>query len=188
MDDRTLTLIVVPHGDLETRSFVVTYRRLGIVMGIILAVCVAVALMFQRLFQVAPQEGLVNSLLNTVGIGSVDWLGNGTTAFLVIILMDLWRSAGFYAVLLFTGLLDDRTGRELKTPDPVEVSFLFAADAGVFVATSAWAVNTRFKRDVTRIAYTHDARSLRFLAEKEAEGTSRRRLPSIARSPHGDHA
>ena len=40
----------------------------------------------------------------------------------------------------------------------------------LFVATSAWAVNTRFKRDVTRIAYTHDARSLRFLAEKEAEG------------------
>lgn len=39
-----------------------------------------------------------------------------------------------------------------------------------FVATSAWAVNTRFKRDVTRIAYTHDARSLRFLAEREAEG------------------
>ena len=67
---------------------------------------VAVALLFQRLFQVAPQEGLVNSLLNSVGIGSVDWLGNGTTAFFVIILMDLWRSAGFYAVLLFTGLLD----------------------------------------------------------------------------------
>jgi lipoprotein-anchoring transpeptidase ErfK/SrfK len=39
----------------------------------------------------------------------------------------------------------------------------------LFVATSAWAVNTRFKRDVTRIAYTHDARALRFLAEKEVE-------------------
>jgi lipoprotein-anchoring transpeptidase ErfK/SrfK len=45
--------------------------------------------------------------------------------------------------------------------------------AVVFVATSAWAVNTRFKRDVTRIAYTHDARSLRFLAEKEADGLAR---------------
>jgi lipoprotein-anchoring transpeptidase ErfK/SrfK len=45
--------------------------------------------------------------------------------------------------------------------------------AVVFVATSAWAVNTRFKRDVTRIAYTHDARGLRFLAEQEAEGLAR---------------
>jgi lipoprotein-anchoring transpeptidase ErfK/SrfK len=43
----------------------------------------------------------------------------------------------------------------------------------LFVATTAWAVNTRFKRDVTRIAYTHDARALRFLAEKEAEGLAR---------------
>lgn len=41
--------------------------------------------------------------------------------------------------------------------------------AVLFVATTAWAVNTRFKRDVTRIAYTQDARALRFLAEKEAE-------------------
>jgi lipoprotein-anchoring transpeptidase ErfK/SrfK len=45
--------------------------------------------------------------------------------------------------------------------------------AVLFFATTAWAVNTRFKRDVTRIAYTHDARSLRFLAEKEAQGLER---------------
>ena len=41
-----------------------------------------------------------------------------------------------------------------------------------FVATTAWAVNVRFERDVTRIAYTQDARALRFLAEKEAERTA----------------
>lgn len=67
---------------------------------------VAVALMFQKLFQIAPQDGLVNSLLHTVGIGSVDWFGAGANAFWVLIIMDLWRSAGFYAVLLYTGLVD----------------------------------------------------------------------------------
>lgn len=41
--------------------------------------------------------------------------------------------------------------------------------AVLFVATTAWAVNERFERDVARIAYSHDTRSLRFLAEKEAE-------------------
>jgi len=67
---------------------------------------VAVALMFQRMFQIAPQDGLVNSMLNGVGVGSIDWFGDGGKAFWVIIIMDLWRSAGFYAVLLYTGLVD----------------------------------------------------------------------------------
>jgi hypothetical protein len=43
----------------------------------------------------------------------------------------------------------------------------------LFAATSAYAVNERFKRDVAEIAYTHDARSLRFLAEQEARQLER---------------
>lgn len=67
---------------------------------------VAVALLFQKLFEVAPQNGLVNELLNTVGIASIDWFGSGDTAFIVLALMDIWRSMGFYAALLYAGLLD----------------------------------------------------------------------------------
>lgn len=67
---------------------------------------VAVSLLFQKLFEFAPQNGLVNSALNLVGIPSVDWLGNPDTAFIVIVLMDIWRAMGFYGVLLYTGLLD----------------------------------------------------------------------------------
>ncbi|MFD3454867.1 carbohydrate ABC transporter permease [Streptomyces sp. NPDC058691] len=67
---------------------------------------VAVGLLFQKFFQVAPQTGPVNSLLNMVGIGSVDWFGSAGSAFWVLILMDIWRSMGFYAVLLFAGLVD----------------------------------------------------------------------------------
>ena len=67
---------------------------------------VAVALLFQKMFEVAPQNGLVNSAMNAVGLESIDWLGDGSTAFLVIVIMDLWRSMGFYAVLLYTGLVD----------------------------------------------------------------------------------
>lgn len=44
-----------------------------------------------------------------------------------------------------------------------------ALAAVLFVSTAAWAVNERFKREVAEIAYSHDARSLRFLAEREAE-------------------
>ncbi|GJF33348.1 ABC transporter permease [Kitasatospora sp. NE20-6] len=67
---------------------------------------VAVGLLFQKFFQVAPQTGPVNSLLNMVGIESIDWFGSSGSAFWVLILMDVWRSMGFYAVLLFAGLVD----------------------------------------------------------------------------------
>ncbi|WP_326667264.1 carbohydrate ABC transporter permease [Streptomyces sp. NBC_01257] len=67
---------------------------------------VAVGLLFQKFFQVAPQTGPVNSLLNAVGIDSIDFFGSAGSAFWVLILMDIWRSMGFYAVLLFAGLVD----------------------------------------------------------------------------------
>lgn len=67
---------------------------------------VAVALMFQNLFSIAPVNGPVNSLLGAVGYHPVDWFGAAGHAFWIIIIMDVWRSMGFYAVLLYTGLVD----------------------------------------------------------------------------------
>jgi ABC-type sugar transport system permease subunit len=69
---------------------------------------VAVAQMFVKLFAIAPQYGLVNSLFHAVGMNSQvkDWVGNGATAFYVLVIMELWRSIGFYAVLLYAGLVD----------------------------------------------------------------------------------
>lgn len=43
---------------------------------------------------------------------------------------------------------------------------------GLFVATSAWAVNERFKRQVTEIAYNHDTESLEFLRQHEAQAVA----------------
>lgn len=67
---------------------------------------VSISLLFQRLFQSAPNDGVVNELLVNVGLGSVDWLGASSTAFVVIVIMDVWRSMGFYGVLIYAGLLD----------------------------------------------------------------------------------
>ncbi|WP_222195849.1 carbohydrate ABC transporter permease [Modestobacter italicus] len=67
---------------------------------------VAVALLFQKLFEVAPQTGPVNALLNAFGLESVNWLGDPGNAFVVLAVMDIWRSMGFYAVLLYAGLID----------------------------------------------------------------------------------
>lgn len=67
---------------------------------------VAVALLFRQLFAIAPANGLVNTMLNAFGADSVSWFGDGSGAFIVIVLMDLWTSMGFYAVLLYAGLIE----------------------------------------------------------------------------------
>ncbi|MFB2554490.1 carbohydrate ABC transporter permease [Herbiconiux liangxiaofengii] len=67
---------------------------------------VAVSLLFQKMFEVAPQNGIVNAFINLLGFPSVDWFGSADTAFLVLVIMDVWRSMGFYAVLLYAGILD----------------------------------------------------------------------------------
>jgi len=69
---------------------------------------VAVAELFKKIFEIVPQYGLANSLLHLVHLDAwiQPWLGQGGSAFWVIATMDIWRSMGFYAVLLFAGLVD----------------------------------------------------------------------------------
>ncbi|WP_027483067.1 carbohydrate ABC transporter permease [Deinococcus pimensis] len=69
---------------------------------------VAVAQMFAKLFAIAPQYGLVNSFLHGVGLDQYvqAFLGSGASAFWVIGTMDIWKAMGFYAILLYTGLVD----------------------------------------------------------------------------------
>ena len=69
---------------------------------------VAVGQLFLKIFEIVPQYGLVNSLLQGVHLNGLiqPWLGQGGTAFWVIVIMDIWTAMGFYAVLLFAGLVD----------------------------------------------------------------------------------
>jgi multiple sugar transport system permease protein/raffinose/stachyose/melibiose transport system permease protein len=67
---------------------------------------VAVALLFKNIFRISPGYGLVNSALDTAGLPVHDFLNQPGSAFWVLVAMDLWRSMGFYAVLLYAGLVD----------------------------------------------------------------------------------
>jgi ABC-type sugar transport system permease subunit len=94
-----------------TVKYGVTVTILQVSLGLFFPVVlptVAIAQLFAKVFAIAPQYGLVNAALHGVGLdGSVrDWLGRGGTAFFVLVLMDVWRSMGFYAVLLYAGLVD----------------------------------------------------------------------------------
>lgn len=62
MDDRQLTLIVVPHGDLETRSFVISYRKLAIIIVSAIVVGVFVLFIVASWFPVAARAARVTGL------------------------------------------------------------------------------------------------------------------------------
>lgn len=106
-----LTLLQVGLGYLLSLMYVFWLRKgSGVIRTIVffpvVLPTVAVALLFQRLFEAAPTTGPVNTFIQFLGGGNVDWFGTPMASFWIIILMDLWRSMGFYAVLLYAGLVD----------------------------------------------------------------------------------
>ncbi len=63
---------------------------------------VAVALVWRYLYH--PQYGLLNSLLGTLGIGRVDWLGDPRWAMPAIILLSVWKNFGYNMLIFLAGL------------------------------------------------------------------------------------
>jgi raffinose/stachyose/melibiose transport system permease protein len=106
-----MTLLQVALGYLLAMLYIFYLRRSSalirtVVFFPVVLPTVAVALLFQKLFEAAPTVGPVNVILEAIGLNSVDWFGQPAASFAVIILMDLWRSMGFYAVLLYAGLVE----------------------------------------------------------------------------------
>ena len=62
MDDRRLTIIVVPHGDLETRSFEIPYRKLKVGLLIGVALLLLFGFIVASWFPVAAQASRVPAL------------------------------------------------------------------------------------------------------------------------------
>jgi hypothetical protein len=62
MDDRRLTLIVVPHGDLETRTFEIPYRRLKLGFVVAGVLILLLGVIVASWFPVAAQAGRVPGL------------------------------------------------------------------------------------------------------------------------------
>ena len=62
MDDRRLTLIIVPHGDLETKTFEVSYRRLRLLAWSALAGLCILVVMVAMWFSLAAQAARVPPL------------------------------------------------------------------------------------------------------------------------------
>lgn len=62
MDHRHLTFIVVPHADLETRSFTVSYGRLRLLFAGVVTLLLVFAVVLSTWWYVAAQAARANSL------------------------------------------------------------------------------------------------------------------------------
>lgn len=64
MDERHLTVIVVPHGDLETRTYEISYRRLKLLLALGVALVLLLVFVLALWVPVAVQASRVPSLLS----------------------------------------------------------------------------------------------------------------------------
>lgn len=69
---------------------------------------VAVGQLFQKIYEIQPNYGLLNSVLDTMGLTELvqPWIGQASTALGSLCVMDVWVAMGFYAVIFYGALLD----------------------------------------------------------------------------------
>ncbi len=63
---------------------------------------IAVGITFSALMH--PSKGLFNRILEFVGVGGVDWLGNVDVALYSVILTDVWKGVGIATVIFIAGI------------------------------------------------------------------------------------
>ncbi|WP_170885694.1 carbohydrate ABC transporter permease [Bacillus alkalicellulosilyticus] len=56
------------------------------------------------LFMYTPQYGMINQVLSWFGIADINWLGNPSTVMIAMIIMVIWKEAGFFMVFYLAGL------------------------------------------------------------------------------------
>jgi raffinose/stachyose/melibiose transport system permease protein len=69
---------------------------------------VAIAQLFSKIYEIAPQYGLVNGLLSAIGLESWTqaWIGVSAWALPSLYVMDIWRGMGFYAVIFYAAIVN----------------------------------------------------------------------------------
>ena len=63
---------------------------------------VVVGLLWRMLLH--SELGIINYLIQFVGIRPVNWLGDATTAFWTVVMVDIWHQVSFMSILLLAGL------------------------------------------------------------------------------------
>lgn len=56
-------------------------------------------------YLLATDDGLVNAVLGVFGIADVNWLGQSTSALIVVALVTVWKNIGYFLVIYYAGML-----------------------------------------------------------------------------------
>lgn len=57
-------------------------------------------------FMFDPSNGLINIIMTTFGLPALKWIGSVKTAMLSVIIVSVWKSAGYFMIILLAGLED----------------------------------------------------------------------------------
>ncbi|HTM01054.1 MAG TPA: sugar ABC transporter permease [Candidatus Omnitrophota bacterium] len=120
----TLTLAYLVAGQLATIRRGQGFFRAAIFFPATVSM-VVIALVFKSLY---AEDGLLNGWLAASGLSRVHWLQDVRTALPSIMIMDIWGSVGYYAILILAG-------RKTLPPEQLEAARL--------EGLSAWDVERR---------------------------------------------
>ena len=93
----SIALALTLNQRLKTIGFYRTFFFLPAVTSL-----VAIAMVWRWIYN--TEFGVLNAFLGSLGINPVNWLGDPVLAMPAVILMSIWRSAGFNTVLFLAGL------------------------------------------------------------------------------------
>lgn len=93
----SLALALLLNQKLRSIGFYRTFFFLPAVTSL-----VAIAMVWRWIYN--TEFGVLNAAINAVGLNPVNWLGDPVLAMPAVILMSIWRSAGFNTVLFLAGL------------------------------------------------------------------------------------
>lgn len=57
-------------------------------------------------FMFDPSNGIINVLLSAVGLPTSKWIGSVDTAMTAVIIVSVWKSAGYFMIILLAGIED----------------------------------------------------------------------------------
>ena len=100
---------------LSTKSIITNYFTLPFMIPVFISP-VVVGLIWKFMFNY--DLGILNYLLNTIGLEPVNWLGTTTTAFWSVVIIDTWQWTPFTTLIIKAGLDSmDPTPQEAATVD-----------------------------------------------------------------------
>ena len=99
-----LTILVALGAALLLNAKVARYKAFfrTIYFAPVVTTIVAVAVVFRFLYH--SRVGLLNRMLDAIGIAPIDWLGDPRWAMPAVILLAIWKNFGYAAVIFLAGL------------------------------------------------------------------------------------